>query len=187
IPYIRVDEATIEFNANITSTTSANTTSNIGVDTQTEVDAGVGYAWWRVKASFKAQTSYKKATESSSNVEKTYSMKIMVRAKQADMPAGTERILSILENVMSETQVQPTALGTGITVSTAVTDGSSNVVLSADPDEKAKFIKIAKAVPELAEIKLVDVTAKTVTVTAAWTTAPTASAIVELYQYRPIS
>ena len=44
--------------------------------------------------------SYKKTTSSGSQVDKTYSMQIHVRAVQDEMPAGMEKILGILETTM---------------------------------------------------------------------------------------
>lgn len=101
IPYVEVDEASIEFNANITSTTSSNSSSDFSGSTSTSGGGG----WWFARASFKANASYQKKSSSTQEVKKTYSMQVKVRAKQADMPAGTSKILSILENVITEKKI----------------------------------------------------------------------------------
>ena len=101
IPYIEIDEATIQFNANLTSTTSSESSSDVKGSSTVSGKGG----WWFAKASMKASASYQKKSSKTDEVKKTYSMAITVKAKQADMPAGTSRVLSILENVITEKQL----------------------------------------------------------------------------------
>ena len=101
IPYITVDEASIDFNAKITSTRESNMSTNFSQ----QVDASVGGSYWFVKASVKSKTSYQRQTSSTSKEQRTYDMNVSVKAKNADMPAGTERLLTILENCIDEKQI----------------------------------------------------------------------------------
>jgi hypothetical protein len=55
-----------------------------------------------VSAELKVSYAYKKSTTEGSKVERTYSMAVHVRAVQDEMPAGTERLLNILENNIKE-------------------------------------------------------------------------------------
>jgi len=98
IPFIRVEETTIDFNAKITSVQETTTASSHDLNTSLGVKGG----WGPVSAELKVSYSYKKSTTSGSKVERTYSLAIHVRAVQDELPAGTDRLLSILENNIKE-------------------------------------------------------------------------------------
>lgn len=98
IPFIRVEETTIDFNAKITAIQESSSTSSHGLDTELKAKAGWGWG----SASLKVNYSYKKSTSSSQKIERTYSMAVHVRAVQDELPAGTERLLGILENSIQE-------------------------------------------------------------------------------------
>ncbi len=99
IPFIRVEETTIDFNAKITSIIESSAATQFGIDTEMSAKGGCLFA----SASLKVNCSYKRSTTSSAKVERTYSMSVHVRAVQDELPAGTERLLSILENSIKET------------------------------------------------------------------------------------
>ena len=99
VPFIRVEETTIDFNAKITSMQESSATSQFGISAELKAKAGWGWG----SASLKVNTSYKRSTSSSQKVERTYSLAVHVRAVQDEQPAGTERLLGILENVIEET------------------------------------------------------------------------------------
>ncbi len=99
VPFIRIEETTIDFNAKITSVQESSSSSKHGLDTELKAKAGWGWG----SASLKVNYSYQKSTTSSAKVERTYSMAVHVRAVQDELPAGTERLLGILENVITET------------------------------------------------------------------------------------
>jgi len=101
IPFIRVEETTIDFNAKITAVQESSITSSHGLDTELKAKAGWGWG----SASLKVNYSYKRSTSSSQKVERTYSMAVHVRAVQDELPAGTERLLGILENNIKEVPV----------------------------------------------------------------------------------
>lgn len=98
IPFIRVEETTIDFNAKITAVQESSATSSHGLNTELKAKAGWGWG----SASLKVNYSYKKSTSSSQKIERTYSMSVYVRAVQDELPAGTERLLGILENSIQE-------------------------------------------------------------------------------------
>jgi hypothetical protein len=98
IPFIRIEETTIDFNAKITAVQERSSTSSMGLDTELKAKAGWGWG----SASLKVNFSYKKSTSESQKVERTYSLAIHVRAVQDELPAGTERLLSILESNIKE-------------------------------------------------------------------------------------
>ena len=99
VPFIRIEETTIDFNAKITSVQESAAASKFGIAAELKAKAGWGWG----SASLKVNTSYQRSTSSSQKVARTYSLAIHVRAVQDELPAGTERLLSILENVIEET------------------------------------------------------------------------------------
>ncbi len=101
IPFIRIEETTIDFNAKITSVVESTTASSHELNTSLEVKAG----WKPVSAKLKVNYSYQRSTSSSNKVERTYSLAVHVRAVQDEIPAGTERLLGILENNIKEVPV----------------------------------------------------------------------------------
>lgn len=98
VPYITVASAEIEFNAKITSTTESSTASTFD---QT-VDATAGGNYWFISAKVQSKTAYQKRSASSDKEERTFDMRVRVEARNQDMPAGTERILTILEQSIGE-------------------------------------------------------------------------------------
>jgi len=99
IPFIRVEETTIDFNAKINSVQESTTTSSHDLSAKLSVKQG----WGTGSAKLTASYSYKKSTSSSSKIERTYSLQVHVRAVQDELPAGTEKLLGILENAIQET------------------------------------------------------------------------------------
>lgn len=98
IPYISVSNAEVEFNAKITSTTETKSSENFA----TVVDASAGGSWWFASARLHTKTAYQRTSSSSDKEERTYDMRVKVQARNVDMPAGTERILTLLENAIQE-------------------------------------------------------------------------------------
>lgn len=98
IPFIRVEETTIDFNAKITSVQETTSTSEHGLNA--ELKAKAGWGWGSVE--LKVNYSFKKSTSATDKTERTYSMAVHVRAVQDELPAGTERLLGILENTIKE-------------------------------------------------------------------------------------
>ena len=98
IPYITVTNALIEFNAKITSVNSR----DVNEDFKTELSVDGEFKYWFASAKIQSKTSYQKKTASSEKEERTFDMHVKVEAKNQDMPAGTERLLTILENSIFE-------------------------------------------------------------------------------------
>ncbi|AHK14864.1 MAG: DUF2589 domain-containing protein [Thalassolituus sp.] len=103
IPFIRVEETTIDFNAKINSVQESTTTSSHDLNTSLSAKGG----WGPVSVKLSASYSYKKSTSASSKTERTYSLAIHVRAVQDELPAGTEKLLGILENAIKEVPSAP--------------------------------------------------------------------------------
>lgn len=113
IPFIRIDTTTIDFHAKITSVTYQKTDSRFKVDTELTTKFGGGIFSFIGSSKLKVNTSYQRTTQQGTNVERTYSMRVHVRAVQDEMPAGMERILGILEDAIKArpvTQPDPTVI-----------------------------------------------------------------------------
>jgi hypothetical protein len=98
IPFIRVEEATIDFNAKINSVVESTTASSSELNTSLAVKGG----WGPVSAELKCSYSAKKSTSATDKTERTYSLAIHVRAVQDELPAGMEKLMGILENSIKE-------------------------------------------------------------------------------------
>jgi hypothetical protein len=103
IPFIRVEETTIDFNAKINSVQESTTTSSHDLNTSLSAKGG----WGPVSVKLSASYSYKKSSSASSKTERTYSLAVHVRAVQDELPAGTEKLLGILENAIKEVPSAP--------------------------------------------------------------------------------
>lgn len=100
IPCLRIEEATVDFNAKITSVQyrEVNTQTKVGV--QTEGKFGFLFASAKLKTNF----SYQRDTKAGNKTTRTYSLAVHVRAVGDELPAGTDRLLGILENSIKETE-----------------------------------------------------------------------------------
>ncbi len=100
IPFIRIDEMTIDFKANITSATQSEDKTVESTDKAAKVEAGGSYLF--VKASLEASISSKKDSESTKNsryaVETT--IDVHVHAVQDELPAGLAKMLNILTDTI---------------------------------------------------------------------------------------
>lgn len=109
IPFIRIEETTIDFNAKINSVEETKTDETFKLNAS--IDAKVQYPplFSVATVKLKVSTSFQKNTQSGTKVDKTYSMAVHIRAVQDEMPAGMEKILGILEDaIKSQPMKQPT-------------------------------------------------------------------------------
>lgn len=100
IPYIRIDEMTINFTAKLNDTITNTTKQGFTLNTQT---SGQYRAFWSpIRLDFRVSASYSQSRETASRYTREYQMVINVRAVQDDLPAGLERVLDILEQTIRE-------------------------------------------------------------------------------------
>jgi hypothetical protein len=97
IPFIRVDLATIDFNAKINSVEYRKTDPRLRVDASLEAKAGCLFGSVKLKVA----TSFQRTTQQGNTVNRTYSMAVHVKAVQDEMPAGMEKMLTILEGAIT--------------------------------------------------------------------------------------
>lgn len=111
IPFIRIEETSIDFNAKINSVEEVKTDETFKFDAK--LDAKVQYPplFSVATVRLKVSTSYQKNTQTGSKVDRTYSMNVHIRAVQDEMPAGMEKILGILEDsIASQPSKAPAAI-----------------------------------------------------------------------------
>jgi len=100
IPFIRIDEMTIDFKANITSSQQTEDKTSSSVAKSASIKAGASYLFF--KASLEASVSSKK--DSSSTRDSKYSVEttidVHVHAVQDELPAGLAKMLNILADTI---------------------------------------------------------------------------------------
>jgi hypothetical protein len=101
IPFIRIDDTTIDFHAKIHSVEYAQTDTNLGINGNLTVNQG----WPGGSATLNVSASYQSKTTQGNSVERTYSMDVHIHAMQEELPAGMDRILGILEDAMKSLPV----------------------------------------------------------------------------------
>ena len=101
VPFLRVDLATIDFNAKINSVEYRKTDTSLKVDAQTEAKAG----WLFGSAKLKVSSSFQRTTSQGNTVDRTYSLAVHIKVVQDEIPAGMEKVLSILEGAISSRPV----------------------------------------------------------------------------------
>jgi len=106
IPFIRIEETTIDFNAKINSVEETKTDETFKFDAS--LDATVKYPplFSVATVNLKVSTSYQKNTQTGSKVDRTYSMAVHIRAVQDEMPGGMEKLLGILEDAIKAQPVK---------------------------------------------------------------------------------
>lgn len=99
IPALRIEEMTIDFNAKLTSTE----TSSVSSEFSASASLGINYKI----VNFKASASYKRTSTSGTSVEKTYNLGVHVKAVNDEIPAGLDRILTLLEDSIASVNPNP--------------------------------------------------------------------------------
>ncbi len=99
IPYIRIDEMTIDFKAKLTDSVVHKSASATAVSAS--VSGKYGGFWSPVKVNFRVSATHKSASSSTRSSQREYQMDIHVRAVQDELPQGLSRILDVLEDAIS--------------------------------------------------------------------------------------
>jgi hypothetical protein len=100
IPYIRIDEMTIDFKAKLTDTVQRNTNTSFTLDNT--VSGKYSSFWSPIKMEFRASSTFKTASSTQASQKREYSMDIHVRAVQDEMPGGLSKLLDILEDAIKD-------------------------------------------------------------------------------------
>lgn len=105
IPYIRIDEMTIDFNAKLTDAVTRNTSSDFTLSSS--VSASYSAFWSPVKVDARVSATFNHKSATTQHSQREYSMQIHVRAVQDEMPSGMSRMLDMLEQAIKEVPATP--------------------------------------------------------------------------------
>ena len=103
IPYLRIEDVTIDFNAKIDSVEFQKIDTSLKVDVALEVKQ----RWPGGSAKLNVSVAYQRNTQQGTSVQRTYSMAVHIKAVQDEMPAGMQKVLDILETSMRSQPVTP--------------------------------------------------------------------------------
>ncbi|MEO6446584.1 MAG: DUF2589 domain-containing protein [Gemmatimonadaceae bacterium] len=101
IPYLRIDEVTIDFKAKLTDSVERKT--NTSFQLQNSVSGKYSAFWSPIKLDFRVSSTFNTSSSTQASQRREYSMDIHVRAVQDEMPAGLSKVLDILEKSVKET------------------------------------------------------------------------------------
>ena len=100
IPYLRIDEMTIDFSAKLTDAIQRNTETAFTLNTS--VSGKYSSFWSPIKLEFRASSTFNTKTAEQSSSKREYRLDIHVRAVQDEMPAGLSKVLDILEDAIQD-------------------------------------------------------------------------------------
>jgi len=103
IPYIRIDEMTIDFSAKLTDAVQRNTEASFTLNNT--VSGKYSAFWSPVKLEFRTSSTFNTKTATQSSSKREYRLDIHVRAVQDEMPAGLSKVLDILEDAIQDKKV----------------------------------------------------------------------------------
>ena len=100
IPYLRIDDMTIDFTSKITEEMLRSTKREPSTEAEAELSINYSHFLSPVKVGFKASisTKHSSSTATSNRYKTEHTININVRATQDDLPAGMTRVLDILES-----------------------------------------------------------------------------------------
>ena len=93
VPFIRIQQATIDFECTVSSSTLDTSATAV------KVDASASGGFWGVKFSVNVSVSHQ--STHSDKVDKTASLKVNVMCVQDVMPGGLKKVLDILETAVT--------------------------------------------------------------------------------------
>lgn len=100
IPYIRIDEMTIDFSAKLTDAVERKTNTSFNLSTSVSGKYSAFFSPVKMEFRVSATTNIQTATAASSRRE--YQLNIHVRAVQDEMPSGLSKMLDILEDAIQD-------------------------------------------------------------------------------------
>jgi len=99
VPFIRIATTDINFECQVSSSTINSSDTNFGVS----AEASGGF--WGVKVGVKSSFSYN--SKSSDTVNRSATLKVDVHAVQDEIPAGLDRVLTILQTAIDDSETAP--------------------------------------------------------------------------------
>ena len=103
VPYLRIDEMTIDFSAKLTDAIERKTETTFNLNTS--VSGKYSSFWSPIKLEFRTSATYNTRTATAAAEKREYRLDIHVRAVQDEMPAGLSKVLDILEDAIQDVKV----------------------------------------------------------------------------------
>jgi hypothetical protein len=100
IPYLRIDEMTIDFSAKLTDAVERKTDTSFNLTSS--VSGKYSSFWSPIKLEFRTSATYNTRTTTAAASKREYRLDIHVRAVQDEMPAGLSKVLDILEDAIQD-------------------------------------------------------------------------------------
>jgi hypothetical protein len=100
VPYLRIDEMTIDFSAKLTDAIERKTENSFNLTAS--VSGKYSSFWSPIKLEFRASSTYNTKTATAASSKREYRLDIHVRAVQDEMPAGLSKVLDILEDAIQD-------------------------------------------------------------------------------------
>lgn len=111
IPFIRIDEMTINFTMDVSEQSERDTAEaeKKEASATAKAEASVGWGFGKASASFSGSYSSSKSKESTSSFRQSTeaTLEVTVHAVQDEMPGGLSRVLGILEKSITERRLPP--------------------------------------------------------------------------------
>lgn len=98
VPYIRIEEAELTFDVKLDQTEKVDFSASAGMGTGVGAGAGGALSAFTGSVNFSGSFSTKAEGKYSNDMHRTYTMNVRVKAVQAEMPAGLDRILNTLQS-----------------------------------------------------------------------------------------
>jgi len=100
IPYLRIDEMTIDFSAKLADAVERKTETSFNLTSS--VSGKYSSFWSPIKLEFRVSATYNTKTATLAASKREYRLDIHVRAVQDEMPAGLSKVLDILEDAIQD-------------------------------------------------------------------------------------
>jgi hypothetical protein len=100
IPYLRIDEMTIDFSAKLTDAIERKTETAFNLSTS--VSGKYSAFWSPIKLEFRTSATFATKTATAASEHREYRLDIHVRAVQDEMPPGLAKVLDILEDAIQD-------------------------------------------------------------------------------------
>ena len=111
IPFIRIDEMTINFTMDVSEQSESDTreTELETASATATASASVGWGFGKASASFSGSYSTSKSKEATSSFRQSTeaNLDVTVHAVQDEMPGGLSRVLDLLEKSITERRLPP--------------------------------------------------------------------------------
>lgn len=104
IPYLRIDEMTIDFSAKLTDAVQRKTVDSFNLTVS--VKGGYSAFWSPIKYDYRVSSTFNTKSARQSSQKREYRIDINVRAVSDEMPSGLSKMLDILEDAIQDTKVE---------------------------------------------------------------------------------